>query len=114
MEDDVNLLPDDCEDLALEEEDLNFQEDRHEESLLSTETGKETNPEAEAAAGIQSPGDAVSGHGMRNASSSKPHWSMEQIVDVVAPILLRLLVTTYEPQFLQELQNQRTHTWPEA
>ncbi|GAB2280833.1 hypothetical protein Dimus_015456 [Dionaea muscipula] len=48
MEDDVNLLPDDCEDLALEEEDLNFEEDRHEESLLSTETGKETNPEAEA------------------------------------------------------------------
>ncbi|GAB2266645.1 hypothetical protein Dimus_001639 [Dionaea muscipula] len=51
MEDDVNLLPDDCEDLALEEEDLNFEEDRHEESLLSTETGKETNPEAEAEAG---------------------------------------------------------------
>ncbi|GAB2267737.1 hypothetical protein Dimus_002719 [Dionaea muscipula] len=48
MEDNVNLLPDDCEDLVLEEEDLNLEEDRHEESLPSTETGKETNPEAAA------------------------------------------------------------------
>ncbi|GAB2294992.1 hypothetical protein Dimus_029182 [Dionaea muscipula] len=50
VEDNVNLLPDDWEDLVLEEEDLNLEEDRHEESLPCTETGKETNPEAEAAA----------------------------------------------------------------
>ncbi|GAB2268920.1 hypothetical protein Dimus_003860, partial [Dionaea muscipula] len=48
MEDNVNLLPDDCDDLVLEEEDLNLEKDRHEESLPSTKIGKETNPEAEA------------------------------------------------------------------
>ncbi|GAB2269987.1 hypothetical protein Dimus_004902 [Dionaea muscipula] len=33
VEDNVNLLSDDWEDLVLEEEDLNLEEDRHEESL---------------------------------------------------------------------------------
>ncbi|GAB2288407.1 hypothetical protein Dimus_022740, partial [Dionaea muscipula] len=47
VEDNVNLLPDDWEDLVLEEEDLNLEEDRHEESLPCTETGKEENPERE-------------------------------------------------------------------
>ncbi|GAB2300122.1 hypothetical protein Dimus_034161 [Dionaea muscipula] len=40
VEDNVNLLSDDWEDLVLEEEDHNLEEDRHEESLPCTETGK--------------------------------------------------------------------------
>ncbi|GAB2301831.1 hypothetical protein Dimus_035857, partial [Dionaea muscipula] len=67
------------EDLVLEEEDLNLEEDRHEESLPVRETRERDKPRAGGdsilaglVAGIQSPGDAVSGHGTRNASSSVP------------------------------------------
>ncbi|KAK8944333.1 hypothetical protein KSP39_PZI008083 [Platanthera zijinensis] len=48
VEDDVNLLPNDSEDLVPEEEELNnLEEDRHEKSFPGIVKGKETNPETE-------------------------------------------------------------------